>query len=297
MKNSFSRKVFNVGNITFFILMMITILFPYANVLAKALNDGNDTAMGGILIWPRKFTWENFNAVILDKAFGQALMISISLVIVCTVLNLLVQFMAAYTFLNKDLAGRSWMMLFLLIPMYFGGGLIPQYILYSKIGLLNNYLVYVLPGLMSTYNMIIIRSYLESVPPSLRESARIDGANDVKIAFRIMLPLSKPVIATVALWTAVGVWSNWTATLYYVTKKHLFTLQYLLMQVIKEAEKIRAMIAEAQMRGEELKIVPKVTTESVQSAQIIVTTLPIVLVYPFLQKYFIKGVTLGAVKD
>lgn len=297
MKNSFSRKVFNVGNITFFVFMMITILFPYANVLAKALNDGNDTAMGGILIWPRKFTWENFEAVILDDAFGQALMLSVSLVIVCTILNLLVQFMAAYMFLNKDLVGRGFLMVFLLVPMYFGGGLIPQYILYSKIGLLNNYWVYVLPGLMSTYNMIIIRSYLESIPPSLRESARIDGANDIRIAFQIMLPLSKPVMATVALWTAVGAWSGWTQTLYFVTKKKLFTLQYLLMQVIKEADKIRAIIAEAQLRGEELNIVPKVTTESVQSAQIIVTTLPIVMVYPFLQKYFIKGVTLGAVKD
>ena len=297
MKSSFSRKVFNAGNITLMILMMITILFPYANVFAKALNEGEDTSKGGILIWPRKFTWENFTTVILDDAFGQALLISISLVIVCTVLNLLVQFMAAYTFLNKDLAGRSWMMVFLLIPMYFGGGLIPQYILYAKVGLLNNYLVYVLPGLMSTYNMIIIRSYLESIPPSLRESARIDGANDIRIAFQIMLPLSKPVIATVALWTAVGVWSDWTSTLYFITKKHLFTLQYLLMQVIKEAEKIRAIIAEALLRGEELAIMPTVTTESVQSAQIIVTTLPIVMVYPFLQKYFIKGVTLGAVKD
>lgn len=297
MKNSFSRKVFNVGNVIFFVFMMITILFPYANVLAKALNDGNDTAMGGILILPRKFTWENFETVILDDAFGQALMLSISLVIVCTVLDLLVQFMAAYTFLNKDLAGRRFLMLFLLIPMYFGGGLIPRYILYAKIGLLNNYWVYVLPGLMSTYNMIIIRSYMESVPSSLRESARIDGANDIRIAFQIMLPLSKPVMATVALWTAVGAWSIWTDTLYYVTKKTLFTLQYLLMQVIKEADKIRAMIAEAEMRGETLNIVPKVTTESVQNAQIIVTTLPIVMVYPFLQKYFIKGVTLGAVKD
>jgi len=297
MKDSLSRKIFNAVNIIIMILMMITILLPYANVLAKALNDGNDTAMGGILIWPRKFTWENFTTVILDDAFLRALMLSVSLVIVCTVLNLFVQFMAAYTFLNKDLAGRGWLMVFLLIPMYFGGGLIPQYILFSKLKLLNNYWVYVIPGLMSTYNMIIIRSYLESIPASLRESAKIDGANDIRIAFQIVLPLAKPVIATVGLWTAVGTWSNWTSTLYFVTKKKLFTLQYVLMQVIKEAEKIRNIIAEAMLRGVEINVMPEVTTESLQSAQIIVTTLPIIMVYPFLQKYFIKGVTLGAVKD
>ena len=297
MKDSISRKIFNIFNICFFILLMATMLFPYFNVLAKALNEGKDTAMGGILLLPRKFTWENFETVIMDKNFGRALFISVSMTVVCTVANLCVQFMAAYTLLNKDLVGRKALMIFLLIPMYFGGGLIPQYILYSKIGLLNNFLVYVLPGLMSTYNTIIIRSYMESVPPSLRESARIDGANDIRIAFQIMLPLSKPVLATVALWTAVGAWSNWTQTLYFVTKKELFTLQYVLMQVIKEAEKLRAMVAEAALRGEILNIVPTVTSESVQSAQIIVTTLPIILVYPFLQKYFIQGVTLGAVKD
>ena len=297
MKKTFSRKVFNVANITFFILMMIGVLFPYVNVLAKAFNEGKDTAMGGILLLPRRFTWENFETVIKNEAFGGAFFMSASLAVVCTVCNLTVQFMAAYAFLNRDLAGRSILMTFLFIPMYFGGGIIPQYILYSNIGLLNTYWVYVLPGLMNTYNMIIIRSYLESIPPSLRESARIDGANDIKIAFQIMLPLSKPVLATVALWTAVGAWSTWTPTLYYITNKKLITLQYLLMQVIKESDRIRSMIVEAQLRGETVDIVPKVTTESVQSAQIIITTFPIIMVYPFLQKYFITGVTLGAVKD
>lgn len=297
MKDSLSRKIFNVCNICFFIFLMVTMLFPYLNVLAKALNEGKDTAMGGILLLPRKFTWENFETVIMDKAFGRALFISLSMTMICTVANLLVQFMAAYTFLKEDLVGKKILMIFLLIPMYFGGGLIPQYILYAKIGLLNNFLVYVLPGLMNTYNMIIIRSYMDSIPASLRESARIDGAGDIRIAFQIMLPLCKPVLATVALWTAVGAWTNWTSTLYFVTDKKLYTLQYVLMQVVKEADKIRAMVAEAELRGEVLNIVPKMTTESVQSAQIIVTTLPIILVYPFLQKYFIKGVTLGAVKD
>jgi len=296
-KDSFSRKVFNVFNIIFFLAMMLVILFPYINVLAKALNDGSDTALGGITFFPRKFTWENFGAVINDAAFPRALLLTISITLLGTLVGLLVQYMTAYVFLNKDLMGRTWLLFFFMIPMYFGGGLIPTYILYSKIGMLNNYLIYILPGCFSMYNMIIIRTYLSSISDSLREAAKLDGANDFGIAFKVVLPLAKPVLATVALWLAVGIWSNWTTTLYYVTDKSLFTLQYLLMQVLKEADKIQRIINEALLRGEILEIQPKVTTDSVRSAQIIITTIPIVIVYPFLQKYFIKGVMLGAVKD
>ena len=296
-KDSFSRKVFYICNVIFLLLMAATVLFPYLNVLAKAFNDGNDTARGGIVIWPRVFTLENFATVLKDKAFYRAFLISACNVLIGTCIALVVQFFAAYVFLNKHFIGHKFLMTLFLIPMYFGGGLIPMYILYAKTGLLNNYILYVLPGCFVFYNMVIIRSYLSSIPPSLAESAKVDGANDLIIAIRIMLPLAKPVIATVALWTAVGKWNDWTTTLYFITKKEMFTLQYVLMQVLKEAQKIQDMLREAAMYGEAITIKPKVTTESVQSAQLIITTLPIVLTYPFLQKYFIQGMTLGAVKD
>lgn len=296
-KDSFSRKVFNVCNIIFFLAMSVIVLFPYLNMVAKSFNDGNDTAKGGITIWPRVFTLENYKAVMTDEAFLRSCLVSVSVVVLGTILSLLVQYMAGYVFLNKRLIGHKFLMMFLMIPRYFGGGLIPMYILFSKMGLLNNYLIYIIPGCFSVYNMIIIRSYLSSIPYSLHEAARVDGANDLKIAFQIILPLSKPVIATVGLWLAVAYWNNWTTTLYYVTKKELYTMSYVLQQVLKEADKIQNLIKEAALRGEILDIKPTITTESVRSAQLIVTTLPIVLVYPFLQKYFIQGVTLGAVKD
>ena len=296
-KDSFSRKVFYIFNVVFLLLMAASILFPYLNVLAKAFNDGNDTARGGIVVWPRVFTLENFATVLKDKAFYRAFLLSVCNVLVGTFNTLFVQFFAAYVFLNKRFIGYRFLEILFLIPMYFGGGLIPMYMLYAKTGLLNNWILYVLPGCFSFYNMVIIRSYLATIPPSLAESARVDGANDLKIAIRIMLPLSKPVIATVALWTAVGIWNDWTTTLYYFTKRDMFTLQYVLMQVLKEAQKIQDMIREAAMYGETIEVQAKVTTESVQSAQLIITTLPIVCTYPFLQKYFIQGMTLGAVKD
>ena len=296
-KDSFSRKVFYIFNVAFLLLMAASIIFPYLNVLAKAFNDGNDTARGGIVVWPRVFTLENFATVLKDKAFYRAFLLSVCNVLVGTFNTLFVQFFAAYVFLNKRFIGYRFLEILFLIPMYFGGGLIPMYMLYAKTGLLNNWILYVLPGCFSFYNMVIIRSYLATIPPSLAESARVDGANDLKIAIRIMLPLSKPVIATVALWTAVGIWNDWTTTLYYFTKRDMFTLQYVLMQVLKEAQKIQDMIREAAMYGETIEVQAKVTTESVQSAQLIITTLPIVCTYPFLQKYFIQGMTLGAVKD
>lgn len=296
-KDSPSRKVFYVCNVCFMLCLIVVTLFPYLHILAKSFNDGKDTAMGGITIWPRVFTLENYRAVFNSKGFARAFGVSVVRVALSAVLNLLVQFMAAYVFLNKRFHGHKLFLYMFLIPMYFGGGMIPQYILYSNIGLLNNFWVYILPCCFGMYNTIIIRSYLESIPFSLAESAEIDGASDVRIAFQIFLPLSKPVMATVGLWTVVGAWNDWTTTLYYVTKKELYTLQYVLMRLLKENEAIQSMLKEAAMYGEAVEVEMNITSDAIQSAQLIVTTIPIVLVYPFLQKYFIQGMTLGAVKN
>lgn len=297
-KESALRKIFNVFNVLFMCALVAVMIFPYLNILAKALNDGKDTAMGGITIFPREFTWENFAAVIEDSAFPRAAMVSVIRTVLGTLIALAVQFLAAYVFTHKDLYGKDKILMFLMIPMYFGGGLVPCYIYFSNTGMLNNWALYLLPGAFSLYNMIIIRSYMETIPESLRDAAYLDGATEFQVLTRVITPLCKPIMATVALWSAVGHWSNYTTTMYYFTDKKLYTLQYLLYQVLKETEKIEAMLKEAQLRGEDL-IIPydALTTESIRCAQIIVTTLPIIICYPFLQKYFIQGVTLGAVKD
>lgn len=297
-KDSVSRKIFNVVNIVFLVLLMLSVLFPYLNVLAKSFNDGNDTMRGGVTFYPREFSMQNYDAILNDSAFGRAFLVSLCSVVLGTLLALLVQFMAAYVFLHRDMLGSRFLYILLIIPMYFGGGIVPTYILYSRFGLLNNYLVYFLPGCFSFYNMIIIRSYLGSLPYSLHEAAKIDGANDLCVFFRIILPLAKPILATIALWTAVGIWSDWTTPLYFITKKKMYNLQYLLVQVLKEAEKVSQLITQAALRGETVEFKrATLTTEGVKCAQMIVSTIPIVIVYPFLQKYFIQGVTLGAVKD
>lgn len=296
-KTTKSYRVFTVFNYIFMALVIAVCLVPFLHTLAKALNDGNDTMRGGITIFPRVLTFENFRILLSDSSIYRAAGVSVAIVICAVVSQLSVQFMAAYALSHADLPGRRKIMLFTIIPTFISGGTIPTYILFVKLGLLNNFLVYFLPGLYSFYNVMILRSYIEgSVPISLSEAAKLDGAGELRVMLQIVFPLCKPVLATVALWLAVGSWNNWSSALYYITDSNLHNLQYKLMEVIKESERLQALLQQAQMTGEIITAEVKTTPESLQCAQVIVTVLPIVCVYPFLQKYFVKGVTLGAVK-
>lgn len=298
-RTSTAYKIFTVFNYLIMICLSLIIVFPYLNVIAKAFNEGMDTSLGGVTIFPRVPTLDNFKTLFENPSVGVASRVTIIRVIAGVFAGLLVQFTAAYALSRKELRYKKFFHVFLMIPMYFGGGLIPQYILYSNMHLLNNMLVYILPTAFSFYNMVIIRTYMYTIPDSLSEAARLDGANEFRIFATIILPLCKPILATITLWLAVGHWNDWTTTLYFVTRRDLYTLQYVLMRVLKEAEEINKMLQEAIQSGGNININldNAATPEAVQAAQIVLTTLPIVIIYPFLQKYFIKGVMLGAVKE
>lgn len=301
MKNEgIGYSIFMVFNYLFMLMLIMITLLPYLNVLAKSLNDGIDGMRGGIAFWPRVFSLENFKLLLSDADMYHAALISVCRVVLSVVLNLLVQFMTAYALSRKELWGIKAVNIYFLIPMYVSAGLIPSYILFSKLHLLNSFWVYVIPGVFSFYNVMIIRSYIStSIPNEVIESARIDGCGEMRMLLQMIVPLSMPVLATIALWVAVGAWNDWTTTLYYIQKSSLYTLQYKLMQTIKETERITSLIQTAIETGQDVEAVQnsvKVTTDSLQSAQVIVVTLPIIMVYPFLQKYFVKGITLGAVK-
>ena len=275
------------------LILCVLCLYPYLNQIAISLNEGTDTSLGGITIFPRKFTLENYQTLFSDASYGRAFLITI----LRAALNMLIQgvvvFAAAYALTRRDLKGRKLITTILAIPMYLNAGLIPTYILYRHLGLINNFWVYVLPYSFTFYNMVIVRSFVQEIPESLEESALIDGARETTILFRIILPLSLPVLATTSLWTLVGQWNDWTSTLYYITNKKLFPLQYLMMRVIKQGEQLRQQAA-LEASGADVTI--KTTTEAVKAAMIISSSIPVIAVYPFLQKYFVKGVTLGAVK-
>lgn len=297
-KKSIGYTIFKVFVVIFMLLVSVAFLFPYLNILAKALNDSTDTSLGGITIFPRKFTLVNIQQVLSDTAIVRSSIISVLRVIIGTVIAIVILFFAAYALTKPGLRGRSAIVVFLSIPMFISGGLIPQYILYSKLHMLNTFLIYIIPGAFSFYNMVVIRSYLQTIPSSLAESARLDGAGEVKILFRIILPLSMPILATITLWLAVHHWNDWTSTLYFVTKKNLYTLQYLLHQVIQESSRLQANNMQALMEGRDIGTSAQQTTpEALKAAQIFVTTIPIICVYPWLQKYFMKGIMVGSIKE
>ena len=272
-------------------------LFPYINAMAVSLNDGNDTALGGITVYPRVFTLENYITIFKSSDISNALNISLARVALGTLLSVAVTVFAAYALTKKQMPGRSQILTFLIIPMFIGGGIIPAYILFNKLNLLNNFLIYILPGAFNFFNMIVVRTYLYTIPQSLEEAAIIDGANEPQVLFKIILPLAKPVLATIVLWCAVGHWNDWVTSLMFITKKNLFPLQFIMMKLVKESELLQRLASENAMRGIKLENVVKITPDSVKAATLIVTTLPIVLLYPFLQRYFVQGVVIGAVKD
>lgn len=296
---SISSKIFRAINATLLFIIVAVMIFPYLNVLAYAFNDAGDSQFGGITIYPRVFTLENFRVILANSEIIHATIISILRVIVGTLFALIIQYTSAYAFTLKNFKGKTAILMFLMIPMYFGGGLIPTYLLYSKLHMINNFLVYILPVSFSLYNMVIIRSYIYSIPDSLGESAKIDGANDFFVMTKVYVPLSMPILAVMALWTAVGHWNDWTTTLYFVTDRNLYTLQYILMQILKEGERVAKLVEEALIAGRQIDTAAqsRMTPQAIRYANIIITTVPIVSVYPFLQKHFVNGVTLGAVKE
>lgn len=297
MKRSMGEKVFNVVNIVFMILLCVVTLYPYINQLALSLNEGLDAMSGGIYLLPRKFTFENYRAVFSNPDFLSATVISVLRVVLATLISLTVVFSAAYGLTRRNLPYKRGITLFLMIPAYITAGVIPIYMLYRYLHLINSFFVYIFPTAFSFYNMVIIRSFLQELPASIEESAAIDGANSMQTMIKIILPMSLPVLATVTLWVAVGAWNDWTTTLMYVTEKDLFPLQYLMMRLIKESEIAQQMASNAAMMGVGEDTVIQTTSESVKSATMMVSTLPIIAIYPFLQKYFIKGVVMGAVKE
>lgn len=300
-KRSKSYIVFNCFNVIIMLCIMAVTIMPFWLTIVQSFNEGTDTMLSGVSLWVNKFTTENYMQLIKDETMVSAVGISVVRVLIGVVCGIFIQFMTAYALAARGYRWKRVITFYLMIPMFFSGGIIANYILYSRVGLLDNFWVYILPTLFNFYNVTVIRSYIDSsIPASLFESAKIDGAKEMRIVWQIAFPISKPIMATVGLWLAVSHWNDYTSTLYYVvTNTKLHTLQYKLVSLIKETERIQQMLAAAAQEGKisEVQNSVKFTSDSLVAAQVILTTAPIVVVYPFLQKYFVKGVTLGSVKE
>ncbi|MCG8500776.1 MAG: carbohydrate ABC transporter permease [Firmicutes bacterium] len=278
--------VFEVINGLIMMLVVVVTVYPFLNIIALSFSK---TTTIGLSLLPKEFTLINYTRVIENNLIWVGLQNTIIRVIVGTSLTLIVMIMFAYTLSKKDLPGRVFLTLFIVFTMFFDGGLIPRYILIKNLHLMNTMWALVLPRLIDTFALIVMRNYMMSLPDSLEESAKIDGASYFRILFSIIAPISMPIIATVILWTAVWHWNAWFDVLLYIKDYDKMVLQYVLRRIVIEgaSDTMNVMMESVN------EIVP---AESIKAAAIIFSTIPILIVYPFLQKYFVKGIMVGSLK-
>ena len=298
-----SKKVLSdyVIIIVMWVLMVtvfVTTLYPSLNSLAISLNNADNTILGGITIYPRVPTLANYRQVFTNPMIWKAYGITFARTFVGAAAGLVITGALAFGLSRKNLAGRKFYTFFCLIPMYFGGGLIPTYFLIRNLGLTNTFWVYIIPNLVNIWNMILMRSYFQSVPDALEESARIDGANYITIFFKIYWPVSTPIIATIALYFGVFHWNDWFMPNIYVTNQDLKPMTSVLLSIVSEAsfaEKMAQTGANAAAIGNAAKG-KETNVRSITMATMITSILPIVIIYPFLQRFFLKGIMIGSIK-
>ncbi len=281
------------------LLLCVVMLYPMLNTLAVSFNDATDSVRGGIYLWPRDFTLYNYEHVFGQAQLLQAGVISVLRTVIGTALSVFCTAMVAYTISRQYFVLRKFTTIAFVLTMYFSGGLIPTYMLMRELSLLGSFWVYIIPGLIGVFNLIVVRSFIEGLPDSLFESARIDGAGEFTMFLKIALPLCLPVIATISLFVAVFQWNSWfDVFLYNPNHPHLSTLQYELMKILQNSNSsISSGSAEGAFTQSQSGVqVQVVTPTSVRAAMTIIVSVPIICVYPFLQKYFVKGLTLGGVK-
>lgn len=283
------EKALDYVLLVFCLLLIVITIYPFLNVLAISFNDPIDTMRNINFIIPRKFTLSNYIYIFDQNDLGGAFLMSVARTLAGTVAGVICTAMLAYVLSRKDFYFNKLFTILFIITMYVSGGMIPEYLLLTRTLHLNNhFIVYIIPGLIWVYNVILMRSFIEGLPPALQEAARIDGANDFVVWLKVILPLCTPTLATVALFMAVGQWNSFMDT--YLYARDLPTLQYVLYEIMESATvKIDPHVQN--------QIQNTVSPMSVRMAITIVATVPILIVYPFLQKYFVGGMTLGAVKD
>lgn len=295
-QRSIQDLIFDVFVYTSLIFLFIVTIYPFINVIAISFNDAVDSNRGGIYFLPRVFTLYNYKNVLSNREIYFATGVSIARTVLGTLTSLSATTLLAYILSKKEFVYRKPLTKFLVITMYFSAGVIPVYMLYKYLGLINRFSVYIIPTMLYAMNVIIIRTFIEGLPESFMESAKIDGAGDLKILVSIVVPLAKPALATVALYIAVYHWNSWFDTyLYASSDQKLSTLQYELMKKLKAATQNLSGSSNPDYSGGQTGV-QTVTPQSIRATMTVVAALPVLFVYPFLQKYFVSGLTLGGIK-
>ncbi|WP_336772089.1 carbohydrate ABC transporter permease [Paenibacillus sp. MMO-58] len=285
-----AERLFDWGNIALMLVICFLTIYPIWYVIVNSFNEGQDAMRGGIYWLPRVFSLDNYKTVFQNKGLMTAMGITVAKTVVGTALHVFFTAMVAYAFSRKELVGRTLYMYIGTVTLFFSGGLIPYYLLIRDLGLLDSFWVYIFPAMFSFFDLIIFLAFFREMPEGLEEAARIDGANDFKIFYRIIIPCSMPVIATISLFHGVYQWNDYFTAVIFTNNPDLQPIQTFLYRIValSGSNQIASMVPD--------NVVRKVTSQSVKLATMVVATLPIVIVYPFLQKYFVKGFMIGSIK-
>ncbi|MDR1902734.1 MAG: carbohydrate ABC transporter permease [Treponema sp.] len=295
-KKTTGDRIFNIVNMTIFGLFALICAWPFYYVIINTISNNNDVAMGRIVWVPQGIHFTNYGNVLQMAGIYNAAFISLSRTVIGTIFSVLSASFVGYCMTKNYFWHKKFWYRYMIVTMYFSAGLIPWYMIMHVLRLNNNYLAYILPSLSQTFNMILVKTYIESLPASLEESAEIDGAGSLRRFFSIVVPLSTPILATIAIFSAVGHWNSYTDTVFLVTRENLYTLQYLLYRYLHESERLAAIIRANPELYRFQDISKVLTPTAIRYTVSVVAVLPILCVYPFFQRYFVKGIMIGAVK-
>ncbi|GAB2553300.1 carbohydrate ABC transporter permease [Gracilibacillus alcaliphilus] len=289
MKETWQYKLFKYFNVTILIFIVFVTLFPFFNIVAQSFSSESYINSGQVSLWPKGFNVETYRVIMSDNMFWVNYKNTVVYTVVGTVISLVLSTMIAYPLSKKRLKGRRFLTLFFVFTMFFNGGLIPNYVLVTSLGFGNSIWAIVIPNAISVFNMLIMRTFFQNIPEELEEAAIMDGSSTFGILFKIVLPLSKPILATMMLFYAVAHWNSWFPAFIFFTEKELFPVSIYLRNMIKGAE--TAVGAGATSADNMVQI-----SSNIKSVTMVLTVLPILMVYPYIQKYFVSGVMLGSVK-
>lgn len=290
-----SDIAFSVAKWLFVIIFTLICIYPFYYVIICSISDPAEIA-NGIYFLPKKITFHTYEELFSRSDLWRAYFVTAARTVLGTIISVLFTSMLAFLMTRKELIGRKFIYRYIVITMYFSAGIIPWYLVMKAYHLQNSFLLYIIPGAINAYNMILIKTFMEQLPESLEEAALVEGASIWDIFFKIVLPLCKPILATVAVFCAVGQWNSWQDNFFLVSDANLKTLQLILRDYLNEATRIAEAMRTGGANAELAQAAKTISSESVRMTSIVVTMLPVMLVYPFAQKYFTKGIMMGAVK-